>query len=244
MLIPLTREKFEQLIPLIATGNQYKYSWGKPRDVVLRLLISVGIPLVLYLLHFALPDFDGLFSVLGIIAGLYLLWGPILQSSLKNAECRRYKYSGFWRGEVLDAYVSDEVVGKQLTTNKRGELMVVEDRQKQLNLEVGDETGFSTRLQVPLRREYKAIRRGQIAEMMVMSNKPDLSRINKVSDIFIPDLDLWVSDYPYLRRDEFADISRELQPAPEREREPRRGKRYSKGDAARTRKPRTTEENW
>lgn len=188
MLIPLTREKFEQLIPLIATGSQYKYGWGKPRDIVLRLLISVGIPLVLYLLHFVLPDFEGLFSVLGIIAGLYLLWGPILQSSLKNIECRRYKYSGFWRGEVLDAYVSDEVVGKQLTTNKRGELMVVEDRQKQLNLEVGDETGFSTGLQVPLRREYKAIRRGQIAEMMVMSNRPDLSRIAKVSDIFIPDL--------------------------------------------------------
>ncbi|GET41480.1 phosphate ABC transporter permease [Microseira wollei] len=243
MLIPLTREKFEQLIPLIATGSQYKYSWGKPRDVVLRLLISAGIPLLLYLLHFALPDFEGLISVLGIIAGLYVLWEPILRSSLKNAECRRYKYSGFWRGEVLDAYVSDEVVGKQLTTNKRGELMVVEDRQKQLNLEVGDETGFSTGLQVPLRREYKGIRRGQIAEMMVMSNRPDLSRISKVSDIFIPDLDLWVSDYPYLRRDEFADISRELQPAPEREREPRRGKRFSQ-DAAPKRRPRTTQEDW
>ncbi|MFB2980179.1 phosphate ABC transporter permease [Microseira sp. BLCC-F43] len=244
MLIPLTREKFEQLIPLIATGSQYKYSWGKPRDVILRLLISAGIPLLLYLLHFALPDFDGLISVLGIIAGLYVLWGPIFWSSLKNAECRRYKYSGFWRGEVLDAYVSDEVVGKQLTTNKRGELMVVEDRQKQLNLEVGDETGFSTGLQVPLRREYKGIRRGQIAEMMVMSNRPDLSRISKVSDIFIPDLDLWVSDYPYLRRDEFADISRELQPAPERESEPRRGKRYSQEDAAPRRRPRTTQEDW
>lgn len=244
MLIPLTREKFEQLIPLLATGSQYKYSWGKPRDIILRLLISVGIPLVLYLLHFVLPDFEGLFSVLGIIAGLYLLWGPILQSSLKNAECRRYKYSGFWRGEVLDIYVTDEVVGKQLTTNKRGELMVVEDRQKQLNLEIGDETGFSTEIPVPLRREHKAIRRGQIAEMIVMSNKPDLSRINKVSDIFIPDLDLWVSDYPYLRRDEFADISRELQPAPDREQQPRRSKRSSRGDAAPRRKPSRREEDW
>ena len=235
MLIPLTREKFEQLIPAIATGSQYKYSWGKPRDVILRLLISVVVPLVLYLLHFLLPDFDGLISVIGIIAGLYVLWGPILRSSLKNAECRRYKYSGFWRGKVLDVFVREEVVGKQLTTNKRGELMVVEDRQKQLNVEVGDETGFSTQLQVTLRREYKAIRRGQIAEMMVMSNKPDLSRINKVSDIYIPDLDLWVSDYPYLRRDEFADISRELQSASHRQREQRREKR--------SRKP-SSDEDW
>jgi len=41
MLIPITRQKFEQLIPLVATGTQYKYYWGKPFDFILRLLISV-----------------------------------------------------------------------------------------------------------------------------------------------------------------------------------------------------------
>ncbi|MEM7590042.1 MAG: phosphate ABC transporter permease, partial [Cyanobacteria bacterium P01_A01_bin.83] len=41
MLTPLTREKMEQLIPLIATGKQYSYYWGKWSDVLNRLLISV-----------------------------------------------------------------------------------------------------------------------------------------------------------------------------------------------------------
>ncbi|TAF39000.1 MAG: phosphate ABC transporter permease, partial [Oscillatoriales cyanobacterium] len=32
MLIPLTRETFQELIPAVATGAQYKYFWGKPPD--------------------------------------------------------------------------------------------------------------------------------------------------------------------------------------------------------------------
>ena len=32
MLVPLTRQKFEQIIPLIATGAQYRYCSGKSPD--------------------------------------------------------------------------------------------------------------------------------------------------------------------------------------------------------------------
>jgi hypothetical protein len=40
--------------------------------------------------------------------------------------------------------------------------------------------------------------------------RPDLGRIARVSDIFIPRSGIWVSDYPYLRRDEFEAVSRRL----------------------------------
>jgi hypothetical protein len=124
--------------------------------------------------------------------------------------CRKYPYSGFWRGEVLDRYLSEKLIGKEETVNDRGQLVVVENKERRLNIEVGDETGFTTTLQVPLQREHKAIALGQIAEMVVMSNEPDLSVISKVSDIYIPGYNLWISDYPYLRRDLFADASRRL----------------------------------
>jgi hypothetical protein len=225
MLVPITRQKFEQLIPIIATGAQYKYCWGKISAVINRLLISVGIVLLILVLESWLHDYAQILLLIGIIGGLYFLWGPILWASLRNAECRKQKYSGFWRGEVFDAFVSEEAIGKEQTVNKRGELMIVENRERRLNLEVGDETGFSTQLQVPLRREHKAIRPGQIAEMIVMSNRPDLSRITKVSDIYLPDLDLWVNDYPYLQRDVFTETSRQLQKAPQREQSPRKPQR-------------------
>lgn len=47
--------------------------------------------------------------------------------------------------------------------------------------------------------------------MIVMSYLDDLSEINEVSDIYIPSQNLWISDYPYVRRDIFREISHRFQ---------------------------------
>jgi len=219
MLIPLTRKKFEQIIPLMATGPQYTFYWGKFPDFLKRLLISVvGIVVLLLLRSFLGEDSEGILFLIGIFIGLYWLWGPVLWASIRNAGNRKLPYSGFWRGQVLDIYITEELIGEEETVNKKGQLVIVETRERRLNIEVGDETGFTTQLQVPLRREHKAIAPGLIAEMLVMSYRGDLSSIVKTSDIYIPDRNLWVSDYPYLRRDLFAEVSRQLEyPDDERE---------------------------
>ncbi|MFB2834636.1 phosphate ABC transporter permease [Floridanema evergladense] len=224
MLIPITRQKFEQLIPILATGSQYKYYWGKPFDFILRLLISIVIGMLIWWIEvsFLGLEYGAFMLLLGIFTSSYFLWGPIFRATLRNYECRKYKYSGFWKGEVWDLYVTEEVVGKEQNVNKQGELVIVENRERRLNIEVGDETGFSTSLQVPLKRIHKSLRRGQDAQMLVMSNKPDLAIINKVTDIYIPDLDLWVSDYPYLQRKEFTELSYQLEKSEKRESQKRR----------------------
>ncbi|MGL5877872.1 MAG: phosphate ABC transporter permease, partial [Xenococcaceae cyanobacterium] len=51
MLVPLTRQKFEQLIPRIATGDQYRYVWGNFSDFLRRLLASVVAVIVVLLLR-------------------------------------------------------------------------------------------------------------------------------------------------------------------------------------------------
>ncbi|MEB3829574.1 phosphate ABC transporter permease [Phormidium sp. CCY1219] len=226
MLVPLTRETFHALIPAIATGAQYLYFWGKFNDFLQRLLISVVGILSLTLLVNLLPDeWRPFLLLLGIAIGLYWLWGPVASAARRNYECRRYKYSGFWQGEVLDVFVTEDVVGTEETVNQRGELVIVENRERRLNLEVGDETGFSTIIRVPLRREHKAIAPGDIAEMLVMSNRGDLGRIAKVSDIFLPRINFWVSDYPYLRRDLFEEVSQEVGYQADRRSPKRRAKR-------------------
>jgi hypothetical protein len=147
MLIPLTRQTFKELIPPVATGAQYKYFWGKPPDFLRRMLISAVIVILLLVVYsFVGSDIGPLVLITGLIAGLYWLWGPILWASLRNAECRKYQYCGFWQGRVLDIYITDE----------------------------------------------------------------DLSTITKVSDIYIPSRDVWVSDYPYLRRDLFVEVSQQI----------------------------------
>jgi hypothetical protein len=168
MIVPLTRQKFEQIIPLVASGPQYKYYWGKLSNFVQRILISVVTLAVL----------------------------------------------------LLDWWITDRLMGKQETVNGKGELVIIENREKRINLEIGDETGFSVEFEAPLRNAHKVISRGQIAEMVVMSNSPDLSTIEEFSDIYIPSRDLWVSDYPYVRKDFFNEVSVRLRA--NQERKPRR----------------------
>lgn len=226
MLVPLTRQKFEQLIPRIATGAQYRYYWGNFSDFLNRLLISVVAVVVFWLLALVLGEgFQTLLFFLGLVAGLYWVWGPVLWASLRNGEHRRYQYTGFFRGRVLDVFITEELIGKEETVNNKGDLVIVENRERRINLEVGDETGFATEVQVPLRRSHQVIAPGQVAEMVVLSNQPDLSRIAKVTDIYIPSQNLWVSDYPFLQRDVFAEVSRRIRN--DQEQEPR-SRRVSK----------------
>ena len=217
MLIPLTRKKFEDLVPIVATGDQYRYSWGKPSDFLRRLLISIAGVVVIVILRAIIGQaFNLIIFPIGFFVGFYWLWGPVYLATQRNRELRRYQYSGFWQGEVLDVFVTEALVGTEETVNKRGELVIVENRERRLGLEIGDETGFYTKLQVPLKRDHRAIQPGDVAEMVVMSNRSDLSRISQVSDIYLPDYNLWVSDYPYLRRDIFVEVSRRLNDRPQR----------------------------
>jgi hypothetical protein len=54
--------------------------------------------------------------------------------------------------------------------------------------------------------------------MLVLSKQPELERIDKITDIYLPQFDLWVGDYPFLRRDYFKVISSELGGNPNRDR--------------------------
>jgi hypothetical protein len=223
MLVPLTRQKFEQLIPTIATGPQYKYCWGKFTDFLRRLLISVVAAIVLLIVKSLLGDLGSFVFVFGFFAALYWLWGPVFIASMRNLKCRRYKYSGFFQGRVLDYWITEELVGKQETVNNKGDLVIVENREKRINLEIGDDSGFTAEIQAPLRVAYKAIAMGQIAEMIVMSNRPDLSQIEEISDVYIPSREMWVSDYPYLQRNFFIEVGLRLRD--DKQNRPRRPRR-------------------
>ncbi|NMG11569.1 phosphate ABC transporter permease [Brasilonema sp. UFV-L1] len=228
MIVPLTRQKFEQIIPLIATGPQYKYYWGSFQDFLQRLLISVVAVAVVFLIKVILGlDFGPIVFLIGLIGALYWLWGPVFWASMRNAKCRRYKYSGFLRGRVLDYWITEELIGKQETVDNKGDLVIVENREKRIHLEIGDDTGFTAEYKAPLRVAYKAIARGQRAELLVMSNRADLSTIDEISDVYIPSRDLWVSDYPYVVRDFFTGVSSRLR-RDEEDQRPRRRRRVER----------------
>ncbi len=216
MLIPITRKKFEELVPRTATADQYRHYWGKFQDILQRVLISVAsVVVVLILAYFSDDQFQIIFAFLGSATGLYWLWQPVYHATRQNLEFRKYKYSGFFRGEVVDLFITEELVGQEETVNKQGDLVVIENRERRINLEIEDDTGFVTTVQAPLQKAHRSIRRGDIAEMLVLSNRPDLSRIMQISDVYVSDSDVWVSDYPYVRKDIFLEVSRRLNQPPD-----------------------------
>lgn len=211
MLVPLTRETFEQVIPLIATGAQYKFAWGKSKDLLSRLLISLLIVVSIWLVGLVFGSgAEGIQLICFIIGGLYWFWSPIYVASVRNNSYRRFPYAGFWRGRVLDVYITEEIVREDQQADRFGRLEIIENREKRINIEVGDREGFRVTVQAPVKRIYKLIARGQVAELLLLSKQPDLERIDKFTDLYLPQFDLWVGEYPYLRRDIFRDISAEL----------------------------------
>ncbi len=213
MLIPLTRQAFEEIIPAIATGAQYAHYWGRSRDLLRRLLISVVTLTTFWLIGKLLgPGGQTIKLIFDIMAGLYWLWGPVYWASLRNRSYRRFPYNGFWQGRVLEVFITEEIVREEQTVNKRGELVVIENRERRINLEVGDRQGFRATVQAPVRRIYKAISPGDIVQMLILSKQPDLSRIDKITDVYLPQHNLWVGEYPALRRDVFSRVSDELTP--------------------------------
>jgi len=208
MLVSLKRKAFEELVPIVSTAPQYTYYWGNLSDVLKRVLISVVGVVLVWLLGGFLGSVLQLF--LGMTAGLYWLWAPVYWATRRNLKVRQYRYCGLWRGQVFDVSISEELIGKEETVNQQGDLVIIENRERRLNLRVGDRTGFTTRTQVPLRRNHQLIRPGDVVEAAVFSSDPDLRQISRVSDFYFPAHKLWVSDYPVVSHEVFEEISRSL----------------------------------
>lgn len=211
MLIPLNAAVVDRLVPAIATYPQYTHIWGKVPDFLRRLSISAVAVVVCWLVGLALGEsFEPFAFMLGFGAGLYWFWAPIYWASLKNRRFRKYPYWGFWEGQIVDAYVTEEPIGREETVNDRGDLVIVENRERRINVEVEDETGYYQTVQVPLKREHKGLVAGLAVQMIVFSDRPDLSRIVDSSDLYVPARRLWVSDYPVVQREAFAEVAAQL----------------------------------
>lgn len=218
MLTPLKREKFDQLIPLVPTSEQYQIYWGDANDFFRRLLISVALLVTFTLLYGRVTNdnhsnnFWGLvLFISAALGGLYWMLAPVYQASLRNQQLRQYGYGAIWIAEVYDSYISQEISQKKANFDRRGKISVDYDTDSFLNLELVDQTGLSTQLKMPMRREYKRIRPGDLACLVLVANDPGFSRVSKLtSDAYFPQVRLWAGAYPYLRKDLFEQLVRYL----------------------------------
>jgi len=215
MITPLKRKNFDELIPAVPTSEQYQYYWGDGQSVFRRVAISIASVIVFTLLYNRIHENNpSSFAALAMfvcaaLGGLYWMLEPVALASFRNAKLRRFAHCGFWQAEVLDVYVSQEVLARAEKVNSRGRMDVSYDAESFLNIELGDETEFVTTLRLPMKRELKRIKIQQTVYMLLFSNDRRFGQVSRqTSDAYIPQYNFWVGDYPYLRRDTFVDLTK------------------------------------
>jgi hypothetical protein len=211
MLIPLRPGELQRLVPAVATGPQFTACSGNPRKLLQRVLISVigGVISLLISQSLAFRSQAGpIFLVVGVTFLLYVLWGPIVEAGRRNATLRRYPAAAIFEGEVGDLYTREVVQDRREQATEAGTLELVENRRTWLCLELQDEDGYLGQLRFPLEKKHQQIRPGMVVRTLVLSERRDFSRIGAISDAWLPQLKLWVGEYPYLLRPAFEELCR------------------------------------
>jgi hypothetical protein len=173
---PLTRRDYERAIPIGATGEQYGYFWGDGDTAFQRVGLSL---LTTVLTANALP-------IVAVPASTFFLWAPVALAARRNSRARRSKYAGLWRAKVLEVAPVDTRGGSRLDW--------------MLDMLVGDDSGARVSLKVPLRAEYADINEGDNVELVVTSDDPDFYTFQAIREAYVPEINVWVGEYPFLDR--------------------------------------------
>ena len=208
MLIPISVNQVSKIVPSVATGGQFKYALGDPRKILQRLIIS-SIGGVLTFLISVNQDRNQTYSLwllLCVLFFLYILWGPIVEASKKNINFRKFKFFSIFDGFISDIYQLEKVESSREQTNRYGRLELVEKKRTWLVLELDDEEGYIGKISFPMENKHSILRIGQNIRCLVTSDSSNFNSKLLFTDAWLPDLNLWVGEYPYLLRPAFEEI--------------------------------------
>ena len=208
MLIPISNKQVSKIIPSVATGGQFKYALGDPRKILQRLIISSIGGVITFLISVS-QDRNQTYSLwllLCVLFFLYILWGPIVEASKKNLNFRKFKFFSIFDGYIGDIYQIEKVESSREQTNSYGRLELIEKKRTWLVLELEDEEGYLNKISFPMENKHSLLRKGQKIRCIVSSNSRSFNNKLFLSDAWLPDLNLWVGDYPYLLRPAFEEI--------------------------------------
>ena len=208
MLIPISASQVSKIVPSVATGGQFKYALGNPRKILQRLIISSIGGVITFLISVS-QDRNQTYSLwllLCVLFFLYILWGPIIEASKKNLNFRKFKFFSIFDGFISEIYQVEKVESSREQTNRYGKLELVEKKRMWLVLELDDEEGYLSKISFPMENKHSLLRKGQNIRCLVTSNSRNFNNKLVLTDAWVPKLNLWVGDYPYLLRPAFKEI--------------------------------------
>ena len=208
MLIQIKQNQISKLIPSVGTGGQFKYALGDPRKILQRLIISSigGVLNLLLFISQSSTQTENLWLILCVIFFLYILWGPILESSRKNSKYKKSKFFSLFDGYIADIYKTEKIESSREQSNRQGRLELIEKKRTWLVIELEDEDGYLDKISFPMENKHSQIRVGSNVRCIVSSNYRNYDRDITVTDAWLPDSNIWIGEYPYLLRPAFEEI--------------------------------------
>ena len=208
MLIPIKQNQISKLIPSVGTGGQFRYALGDPRKILQRLIISSigGVLNLLLFISQSSTQTENLWLLLCVIFFLYIIWGPILESSRKNIKYKKSKFFSLFDGYVSDIYKTERIESSREQSNRQGRLELIEKKRTWLVIELEDEDGYLDKISFPMENKHSLIRVGSNIRCIISSNYRNFEREISLTDAWLPDSNIWIGEYPYLLRPAFEEI--------------------------------------
>ena len=208
MLIPLKQNQISKLIPSVGTGGQFKYALGDPRKILQRLIISSigGVLNLLLFISQSSTQTENLWLLLCVVFFLYIIWGPILESSRKNINYKKSKFFALFDGYISDIYKTERIESSREQSNRQGRLELIQKKRTWLEIELEDEDGYLNKISFPMENKHSQIKIGSNIRCLVSSNYRNFDREIYMTDAWLPEINIWIGEYPYLLRPAFKEI--------------------------------------
>ena len=91
-------------------------------------------------------------------------------------------------------------------SNRQGRLEIIENKRTWLVLELEDEDGYLENLTFPMENKHSQIRVGSNIRCLLTSDNRNFDRDFYLTDAWLPEINQWVGEYPYLLRPAFEEI--------------------------------------
>ncbi|MEW5310367.1 MAG: hypothetical protein WDW38_002173 [Sanguina aurantia] len=187
----------DAILPLPPTGRQADFYKTKtvPEQVV-ELAASIGVSVIL-----------SKSALMAAPALLYPVWRPWIRAGIRNLQLfsTQFRYIGLWRTQLLDW----EVLG---VTPYPASLFSPKPPSS-VRLVVGDpwDKGATVQLQLPYQPRVNGLMVGEPVELMVLGSHSGFNTFKAVSEVYLPEAGLWLSEYPMLNKDAFLQLSLEIE---------------------------------
>lgn len=197
-LTPLSSDVARKVLPISATRDQWMHYWGEGMQRAAKVSEVAAVAILGLWACFFMSFFLGVAigSLFGFLFAFYWLLGPNISAANKQWAFRGKLASSPGESGSRAALFSAKIV------ELWDEVSPLTGKRVKLRLEVADEQGRALAMRVPITQQSAKLQQGMRLEVILVSDSPNNSfqRIAGVSDAYIPEMDLWIGDYPYLSK--------------------------------------------